>query len=813
MTQTLEQIQAENVELRGRLEDAEAALDAIRTGKVDALVIASGSQGKRVYTLEGAEHPYRVFVEVMGQGAVTMSADGTIFYCNRRFADMVKTPPERVIGVPFRQFLVDADQSSFAAMIREASTSSRQGEVGLKTAAGGTLPAYLHLNTLPLQGEAALCLIVTDLTERKEHEALVEAERRAAASETRLRVTLASIGDAVISTDSHGRVTFLNPVAQVLTGWTQDEAAGKHLDNVFHIVNKQTRKRAENPVEKVLSQGIVVGLANHTVLIAREGTERPIDDSAAPIRDEDGEVSGVVLIFRDITARRQGDKELQASEAGFRQLADAMPQIVWTARPDGSLDYFNRRWFEYTGFSDEGTFPHDGWRRILFPDDLAGCEQKWAGAVQSGERFQIEFRFKDRRTGEYRWHLGRGVPVRNEAGHIVRWFGTWTDIDDHKRAEEALKDADRHKDEFLAMLAHELRNPLAPIRNGLHILRMPNVDRAGTERVQTMMELQVRNLTRLVDDLLDVSRITRGKIQLRKERIDLATVIGRAVETVRPFIELQKHELSVAVPQQPMLLEADPTRLEQIVTNLLGNAAKYTEPGGRIWLTAEREQDAEVVVRIRDTGIGIADELLPRIFDMFTQADRTLDRAQGGLGIGLTLVRRLVELHGGMVLAHSDGPGKGSEFMVRLPLLAEQRPEPAEPSTATRPARNGSLRVLVVEDEATVAEMLVMLLGLWGHTVQAVHDGPSALAAVQSFQPAVVLCDIGLPGMNGYQLARHLCQQAGANKPILVAMTGYGQEEDRRSAQKAGFDHHMTKPVDPNALEALLAECVSAVSA
>jgi PAS domain S-box-containing protein len=369
------------------------------------------------------------------------------------------------------------------------------------------------------------------------------------------------------------------------------------------------------------------------------------------------------------------------------------------------------------------------------------------------------------------------------------------------RAQE-LAEADKRKDEFLAMLAHELRNPLAPILNGFHILRLPNVDSSTAERVRLMMEQQVGHLTRLVDDLLDVSRITRGKIRLQKETIDLAAVVGRAVETVRPLIELQKHQLSVSLPPHPVPLEADPTRLEQIVTNLLNNAAKYTEPGGQIWLTAERD-NAEVVVRIRDTGIGISDELLPRIFDMFTQADRALDRAQGGLGIGLTLVRRLAELHGGRVLAHSAGVGQGSEFMVRLPAPSGQPRQPAAPAKEPELLQGGR-RVLVVEDEAAVAEMLVMLLQLWGHSVQAVHDGPTALATAKCFYPEVVLCDIGLPGMDGYQLARQLRDQGAAHKPMLVAVTGYGQEEDQRRAQRAGFDHHMTKPVNPIALKKLL---------
>jgi PAS domain S-box-containing protein len=623
--------------------------------------------------------------------------------------------------------------------------------------------------------------------------------------------------------------------------WVKDyDAAREAMRRNEHEVYLLDYRLGQRNGLELLRQAVKHGCKAPIILLTGQG-EREIDIEAMKAGAADFLTKGQIdaaLLERSIryAVERQRDREalrqardelerrvqertaalermneaLRASEARFRQLADAMPQIVWTARPDGFLDYCNRRWFEYTGFTEEQTFSPEGWKLILHPDDVAASEQKWAWAVQTGEPYQVEYRFKDRRTGGYRWHLGRAVPVRDESGRIVRWFGTCTDIDDQKRDEEALRQADYRKDEFLAMLAHELRNPLAPIRNGLHILRMTKVDPSTAERVQSMMEQQVRNLTRLVDDLLDVSRITRGKIQLRKEPADLAAVVGHAVETVRPLIELQKHELSVSLPQEPVHLEADVTRLEQILTNLLNNAAKYTEPGGHIWLTAGRD-NSEVVVRVRDDGMGIPDELFPHIFDMFTQADRALDRSQGGLGIGLTLVRRLVEMHGGSVLVHSDGPAKGSEFMVRLPALPPRQPEVSGPPEQ-EPAKQVPLRIMVVEDEVAVAEMLAVLLKLWGHTVRAVHDGPAALATAETFHPEVVLCDIGLPGMNGYQLARQLCRQAGPNKPTLVAITGYGQEEDRRRAQTAGFDHHMTKPVDPAALEALLARCGSTVA-
>ena len=362
-------------------------------------------------------------------------------------------------------------------------------------------------------------------------------------------------------------------------------------------------------------------------------------------------------------------KEAQESGRRFRQLADAMPQIVWTARPDGYLDYYNRRWYEFTGLP-EGEGGDESWRPILHPDDLQRCLDRWYESVRTGQPYDIEYRFRDCRTGEYRWHLGRALPVRDESSEIVKWYGTSTDIDDRKRAEEALVEADRHKDEFLATLAHELRNPLAPIRNSLHILKSPEADRALAEPVWEMMERQVHNMTRLVDDLMDVSRINWGKIELRKEEVDLASVVRRAVEASMPLIKERRHDLRLDLPDEPIRLEGDPTRLEQVLDNLLNNAAKYTDPGGRIWLAAALEGDF-AVIRVRDTGIGIEPEMLPKVFGLFVQAERRLDRSKGGLGIGLSLVRQLVEMHGGTIQAHSEGPGRGTEFVVRLPALVE----------------------------------------------------------------------------------------------------------------------------------------------
>jgi signal transduction histidine kinase/ActR/RegA family two-component response regulator len=400
--------------------------------------------------------------------------------------------------------------------------------------------------------------------------------------------------------------------------------------------------------------------------------------------------------------------------------------------------------------------------------------------------------------------------------------GIVRDISQRKRIEvenarlyTEIKEGERRKDEFLAMLAHELRNPLAPLRNGLDLLAMEGCDAATAAWVRGMMSQQVEHMVRLVDDLLDVSRIMRGKIQLRKERVQLADIVARGVETARPLIEQQKHQLTVSLPPQPVWLEADSVRLSQVVANLLNNAAKYSDKPGHITLSAVREGD-EAVLRVLDDGIGMEAELLPRVFDLFTQADRSVARSQGGLGIGLTLARSLVERHGGSVQARSEGPGKGSELIVRLPALREQpavRGGRQADGLAGQPAAAPQRRVLIVDDNADAARTFAEIASLWKHDVRVAHDGAAALEMANAYHPDVVLLDIGLPGMSGYQVARQLRLQPEFAHTLLVAVTGYGQEEDRRRSREAGFNHHLVKPVAPDALYELLTATVAAAVA
>ena len=413
--------------------------------------------------------------------------------------------------------------------------------------------------------------------------------------------------------------------------------------------------------------------------------------------------------------------------------------------------------------------------------------------------------FIERPDGQRRTTLAYASPINDEDGKLIGAVNVLVDISDRKRAEDALKEADRSKNEFLATLAHELRNPLAPIRAAVKILQLKSNPTPDSQSALDVIERQTRQMTRLIDDLLDIARITSNKLELRRERIELGEVLNAAVETSRPLIEQRGHKLIVKAPDEPVHIDGDLVRLAQVISNLLNNSAKYTDRGGRIWLAAAPKRN-EAVIKVRDTGMGIPAELLPNIFEMFTQAETTPHRSPGGLGIGLTLVKRLVELHGGTITVQSDGSGKGSEFVVRVPMAASP---PAQPETIDKqkPATEEGppIRILVVDDHPDSADSLGLLLKLLGNDVRIVHDGLAAVEVANEFEPRVVLLDIGLPTLNGYEAAQRIRQQPWGNQAVLIAVTGWGQEVDRQRSKQAGFDHHLVKPVDPDALTRLLA--------
>mgnify|MGYP002137156132 CR=1 FL=1 len=917
----------------------------------------------------------------------------------------------------------------------------------------------------------------------------------------RLRITLASIGDAVISTDADGRVTFMNEVAARLTGWSQAEAEGRPLPDVFHIVNEHTRRPVENPALRALREGVTVGLANHTILIARDGTERPIDDSAAPMREGQGAPIGSVLVFRDvserkraeevraqlaaivessddaiisktldgtirswnssaqrlfgytaeeaigrsitmiipedrqdeergilerlirgervehfetvrvardgrrldisltisplrdpaghivgaskiardITGRKQAERALRASEGRHRFLADVaaatrlqtdpheimattartlaehldvdrcayaevedesmyvitgdhargVPSIVgrwpiaafgaghlrcmvanepyvvhdvaeepragvnrsayeattitavicvplhksgklvaamavhqsqprrWT--PDevellrtmvvrswesierarvtrGLRDTADRlalalaaanlgdwSWDAATDLVDlsprsaeifgvPASAPAMTWRQMqemLHPDDRGRARAWVERSVATRAPYDIEYRVR-RPDGSEVWVSARGRVQYDAAARPLGMFGVVQDVTEAKRIErelharaEQLVEADRKKDDFIALLAHELRNPLAPIRHGLQVMRLAGGDADVVTRTRNMMDRQLGHMVRLIDDLLDISRMTRNRLVLQRTRLRLTDVIDHALEISRPAIDAAGHVLTVSLPDEPVYLHADLNRLAQVFDNLLANSVKYTERGGRIELAAER-QGREVVVTVRDDGIGIPASALPLVFDMFSQVDQSRERSAGGLGIGLALVKGLTEMHGGSVTVASEGHRRGSTFVVRLPAL-DLSHEPAPVVDADERARPGARRrVLVADDNQDAADMIAVLLGRLGDEVATARDGVEALAVADSFRPEVVLLDIGMPRLNGHEVARRLRARPWARTVKIIALSGWGQEKDRAESLAAGCDGHLVKPVSLADLESLV---------
>jgi PAS domain S-box-containing protein len=495
-------------------------------------------------------------------------------------------------------------------------------------------------------------------------------------SEARLAITLRSIGDAVIATDRQGRIVMLNTIAEELTGWSSSRARGAPLDRVFRLVDEAHREPVDSPLARVMREGRVTDIGHHTLLLRRGGAEIPIEDSAAPIRDDSGAIIGVVLVFRDATAERQNARDLLA--------------------------------------------------------------------------------------------------------------------------------ADQKKDEFIAVLAHELRNPLAPILQAVQIARSPWAKPEQLRWSLDVIDRQGRAMGHLLDDLLDVSRITRGTVEIAKVKVALAEVVDGAVETARPVVEERRHTLTLDVPRQSVTIEVDPLRFSQVIANLLTNAAKYTHPGGVLKLAASI-QDTHLTLSVSDNGSGIDPLALPRVFDMFVQVKGPLERQEGGLGIGLAVSKKLVELHGGMIEARSAGLNQGSEFIVRLPcvLAGADAALAAGPSITPLSKRSG-LQVVVADDNIDAAESLAMLLQLDGHQVSVAHDGLQALELIKQSLPQVALLDIGMPGLNGYQVAEQARANPASARMMLVALTGWGQSQDLERANAAGFDHHLVKPAEPNAVRALL---------
>ncbi len=673
----------------------------------------------------------------------------------------------------------------------------------------------------------------------------------------RLAVTLQSIGDAVIATDTEGRVAMLNQVAQELTGWSQAEASGRSVREVFRIVDEDSGRPAEDPVGRVLQAGVAVDLANHTALVARDGRQVSIADSAAPIRGRGGESLGVVLVFRDVTATRLAEQRSRRQNAVLAGIARILQEAL-TCQTEEDLGRVCLSVAEEVTQSKFAFIAEiNGQSGKL--DDIAISDPGWEACrmqEQRGHGNRIPFGFEIRGiygrvlldgkgffTNDPPSHPDSvGIPVGHpplkaflgvpllHAGKTIGMIGFANreggygpeELDAagalavgivqallRKRAEEKLRaanaeltESDRRKNEFLGMLSHELRNPLAPIRNSIYILDHAAPTGEQARRAKEVIKRQAEHLTRLVDDLLDVTRIARGKIELKRSRIDLSVLMRRAGEDHGTLMRQRGIKLTVEVPREPIWADGDSTRLSQVVGNLLHNSAKFTAPGGEVRLALEVAKGA-AEIHVRDTGVGIEPDLLARVFEPFVQGERTIARTDGGLGLGLALVKGITGLHGGSVRAASAGPGQGAEFVVRLPLVEAGTTQGAALPRAA--GMEASRRVLVVDDNEDAAESLAELVEMFGHTAEVAYDGPSAIAKARASPPDVIFCDIGLPDMSGYEVIRALRNDGALRRTQMFAVSGYAQPEDRKKAADAGFDGFVAKPSDPDEIERLLA--------
>jgi len=607
------------------------------------------------------------------------------------------------------------------------------------------------------------------------------------------------------TTDPDGSLREDSPNWRDLTGQTFEESLGHGWQNAIHPQDREAiadiwEERLETKQPLVLEYRVS----------QPDGGWRWLRSQGIPLFDSRGNIRKWVGITSDISRRKSAEIAQQESEERFRNMADNISQLAWMADREGYIFWYNQRWYDYTG-TDFESMKGWGWKAVHHEDHIDRVVERFKSCIHGGHHWEDTFPLRGH-DGVYRWYLSRALPIRNDEGEIVRWFGTNTDIDELRNAQDALRETDQRKDEFIATLAHELRNPLAPIRTGLEIMKS-SLDQPETlEKLQVTMERQTLQLVTLIDDLLDASRVTRGKLQLRKSRIELQAVIDSALEATETQIKDSGHELHLDLPQQPVYLHADPHRLAQVFSNLLNNAAKYTPDGGEIWLSAHVEGQT-LVLSVTDNGSGIPMEELDAVFDMFRQLGHPTNLSSGGLGIGLTLVKSLVEQHEGIISAHSDGANQGSTFTVKLPITEQATTEQPKATPTPSTAAQRSCRVLVVDDNRDAAETLSIMATLMNHEVKTAFSGPEALEIGPDFQPEIVLMDIGMPEMDGYETASRIRQEESwgqVGQVTLVAVTGWGQSQAQQRALEAGFDHHVVKGAEPAVFRELFAKVIEA---
>jgi PAS domain S-box-containing protein len=732
--------------------------------------------------------------------------EGRYKFVNRPYAARFGLEPRDVSGKHIADVVGEVAFSTFRNHVEQVLTGTPvQFEVEIPYSTGET--QFMRCAYTPERDPrgkvVGLIAAIIDITDRK------RAEENARESRSRLDSTLAASEIGTWEYDVANNKVWADQNLTRMFGVSPEEADGGPLESYLNVIHPEDRGRVVAIIGRAIETGegyeadyrLAVSGAPLRWVIARGRVER--DGAGMPLR-----LPGVVM---DITGQRQAEAELRKTEERWRLALDSAELGAWHVDPATMTLTTDERFRAIFGVKEQ-RFDYEQAVAVIYPEDQARVREAVAEATrpENPTPYAIEYRVVHP-NGSIRWIFAKGRAnfERTDIGQkLVSFDGTVNDITARKEAEQErerlvheLQEQDRRKDEFLATLAHELRNPLAPIRNGLQVLRLGGATGEMADNARTMMERQLGHMVHLIDDLLDLSRISRGKIELRMERVELSKVIQHSVETSRPLIESSGHDLTITVPFGPIYVDADLTRLAQVFSNLLNNAAKYTERGGRVQLVVQ-QSGGDVFVSVEDNGVGIPAHMVPKVFEMFTQVDRHLERSQGGLGIGLSIVKRLVEMHGGSVGVESDGPGQGSKFIVRLPVVlsmaqtTDDDEEPSHPSSRRR--------ILVVDDNVDAAMSLAMMLKLMGNEAKTAHDGLEAMEVAATYRPDLILLDIGMPRLNGYETAQRIREQPWGKKVALVALTGWGQDEDRTKSEQAGFDWHIVKPVEIAVLEKLL---------
>ena len=747
------------------------------------------------------DEPYRRMVEGIRDYAVfLLDTEGHVASWNLGAERIKGYAPKEIIGRHFSTFYPQSaiDKGWPQHELDTAARLGRFEDDGWRVRKDGTMFWANVVITAVRSDEGRLLgfsKITRDLTERRMN------EERLRISEERFRMMVEGVRDyAIFLLDPTGHVVTWNAGAQRIKGYAPDEIIGKHFSQFY-----PAEARERNWPQRELEEAIRLGrFEDEGWRLRKDGTRFWANVVITRLVDREGVHRGFSKITRDLTERREQEERMRQSEERFRLLLEGVEDYaIYMLDPDGRITSWNAGAQRITGYSAD-EIVGQSFERFFPPEEVvAGRPAEELRAAALNRRVESTG-WRMRKDGTRFWADVVVTALHDEEGRLRGFAKVTRDLSEKKRIEN-LEEQGRHLTEFLAMLAHELRNPLAPIRNALGIMALSREMAPEVAWSRDVIDRQTTQLTRLVDDLLDVSRITRGKLSMHTATMDVNVAVQRAVEAARPLLDSRKHQLEVRLAPAEVQVNGDMTRIIQVLVNLLNNAAKYTPEGGRISVTVET-LDQDAVVRVKDNGIGIPPHMIEHVLDLFAQGERSLARTEGGLGIGLTLARRIVALHGGSIKARSEGASRGSEFCVRLPLLpayvASLVPLATRESGASLPSRS----IVVVDDNNDAAETMAMLLRSIGHDVRVQTDGTSALRELTERMPDVVLLDIGLPGMNGYEVARRLREQPGGDEVRIYALTGYGQEDDRRRSMQAGFDGHLVKPVIPSDLFALVDE-------